>query len=109
MREEFLLLLNRFGQSVLLIRSGEHPLSVKAFLQPLLKEREALPLAVTALGAVSKQRWLYLDDGTQSLSPGDRIQWDSLHFVVQEIQEVALVDELIYRRAILRPAKEAAS
>lgn len=96
----------RFGQTVTITRRGQEPRETRAFLQPDLKRREALPVAVTPLGAVSAQRWMYL--GSLELAPGDRAAWGGLRLAVQEARAVGWQDEILYYWAVLRPEKEAA-
>ena len=51
----------RYGQSVILTRRETGAsLAVRAFVQPVRRQREDLPVAATPLGAVSRQRWLYI-------------------------------------------------
>lgn len=109
MKELFQQLLDRYGQSLTLTRTetGES-LAVRAFLQPLLKERQEPPVTPTPLGAVCDQRWLYLGSGDVPLSPGDRVDWEALSLTVQEAQPLYLGDSLVYYRAVLRRRKEAA-
>lgn len=102
-------LLARFGQSVTLTPGDPGPsLALRAFLQPILKRREALPVTPSPLGAVSQKRWLYLGAGGQALAPGDRVDAGELSLVVQEAHIVYWRDEPFYRWAILRERKEAA-
>lgn len=102
--------MHAYGQTVTLIpqKSGEGS-AFAAFLQPILKEREEPPVAVTPLGAVNGQRWLYIGPAGQEIQPGDRVQFDILHLVVQEAEAVYFHGEILYRRAILRREKEDAA
>ena len=102
--------MERYGQTVMLIRreAGE-AMTVGAFLQPILKKQEAPPVAVTPLGPVSEQRWLYIGRADVEILLGDRIVCGDLRLVVQETQFVYWQDEVLYRRAILRREKEAAA
>lgn len=107
MRARLERILARYGQEILLTaRDGEA--LVRAFLQPVLKQREGWPAAATPLGAVSRQRWLYIGSGGTPLSPGDRAVCGSLHLIVQEARLVPWKDEPLYCWALLRPGKEAA-
>lgn len=107
MRERLERLLDRYGQTVTVApRGGEEPVEAKAFLQPLRKNREDLPIVPSPLGAVSRQRWLYIGRGCLPLSPGDAVEWKGMALVAQETQEVAIGDEILYLRAVLRPEKE---
>ena len=102
--------MERYGQPVTLIpRGGEEALETRAFLQPIRKEREDLPVAVTPLGPVSEQRWLYIGQAGVELMAGDQIVFDEIRLAVQEIQPIYWQDEILYRRAILRRKKEAAA
>ena len=102
-------LMETCGQSVTLTRleTGD-TVPLRAFLQPILKRREALPAVPTPLGAVSSQRWLYIGSGRQEISPGDRAACGAERLVVQEARAVGWQDETFYQWAVLRPEKEAA-
>ena len=72
-------LLARFGQSVTLTPGDPGPsLALRAFLQPILKRREALPVTPSPLGAVSQKRWLYLGAGDQALDTLHRVMLEGL-------------------------------
>ena len=101
MRRRLERMMGQYGQTVTLKRRGQEPRETRAFLQPDLKRREALPLTATPLGAVSVQRW-------RELAPGDRVAWGGLRLVVQEARAVGWRDETFYQWAVLRPEKEAA-
>ena len=102
-------LMEAYGQSVALTRRGaEAPVQVRAFLQPVLKRRENLPVTATPLGAVSCQRWLYIGSGRQEISPGDLAACGESRLVVQEARPVRWGDEILYYWALLRREKEAA-
>lgn len=109
MRSAFEGLLSRYGQSVTLIcaATGESK-ALRAFVQLLPRREEHLPLAASPLGAVSRERWLYLGGGGQPLAPGDRVDTGELALVVQEAGTVFWRDEALYQRAILRRRREAA-
>lgn len=99
--------MRRYGQSVTLIsRESECESQVKAFLQPLLKEREDLPVTATPLGAVNGQRWLYVGPAAVEIAEGDRMHLDDLHLIVQEAGTVYFGDGVLYSRAVLRQEKE---
>lgn len=109
MRGSFDQLLCRFGQTVTLTpKASGVPQTLHAFLQPILKRREALPITPSPLGAVSQKRWLYLGSSSQPLASGDTITGEELELVIQETQTVYWRDEPLYRWAILRERKEAA-
>lgn len=101
--------MRRYGQQLTLEkrRTGEMQ-SVRAFLQPILKKRTQVPLAMTALGAVSEQQWLYFGSRKTDIAPGDTLQLGALRLTVQEAREVHLAGEPLYRWALLRPEREAA-
>lgn len=99
--------MRRYGQQVCLTRWGTGESAVLwAFLQPVLKGREELPVTATPLGPVSRQRWLYIGSGAQMVSPGDRMACGELRLVVQEAQTVYWAGEPLYCRAVLRREKE---
>lgn len=99
----------RYGQSVTLTerRTGTAR-EIRAFVQPVRRQREGLPAAVTALGAVSSQRWLYIGPPDQAPALGDRVELEALRLAVQEVQTIWWQDAPLYCRAILRREKEAA-
>lgn len=101
--------MDRYGQTAALFpRDGGPARALRAFLQPLLRERQEPPAAVTPLGPVSEQRWLYIGRAAAAIAPGDRVAWDGRRLTVQEVQNVYWQDEVLYQRAILRREKEAA-
>ena len=109
MKRQFDEILARFGQSAAVTRaaSGESETG-RAFVEPILAKREDAPVAATALGAVSEQRWLYLGRGDVPLFPGDRVTCGGAKLTVQEARPVYWEDEIAYVWALLRPEREAA-
>lgn len=109
MRARLERMMETYGQSVILSRrdTGETA-TVRAFLQPILRRQEDLPVTATPLGAVSGQRWLYIGQSGQELRPGDRVACGKLRLVVQETRAVWWKDEILYCWALLRREKEAA-
>lgn len=101
-------ILARHGQQVVLTRRGSsESTTLYAFLQPILKQRQQPPAAVTPLGAVSEQRWLYLGSARTAIAPGDHIQTEALRLTVQEVQGIYMDREFLYYWALLRPEREA--
>lgn len=102
-------ILSRYGQNMTLTKedSGE-TLAIRAFLQPVLKKQEPAPITVTPLGAVSRQRWIYIGSGDIRIRPGDRVDHELLALQVQEARAVYCGDTLLYHWALLHPRKEAA-
>ena len=101
--------MEQYGQTVALVpRDGGEALETRAFVQPFLKKQEEPPVAVTPLGPVSEQRWLYIGQAGVEVRAGDRLSCGKTRLVVQEVQSVYWQDEVLYRRAILRREKEAA-
>lgn len=102
-------MMRAYGQTVTLVskESGEEAV-FPAFLQPVLKEREPPPIAVTPLGAVSVRRWLYIGPAGREIRPGDRVRFNTLGLAVQEAEAVCFRSEVLYRRAVLRQEKERA-
>lgn len=109
MRRQLEDVLREYGQELTVIRkdSGEET-AVRAFLQPILKEREETPVTATPLGAVNDQRWLYIGPAALELEPGDKIRFQDSRFVAQEAMTICFRWEALYGRAILRQEKEAA-
>lgn len=102
--------MERYGQTVTLIpRSGGEVLEVRAFLQPVLKEQTEPPVAVTPLGPVSEQRWRYIGPAGTGILVGDRMRCGEMRLTVQEVRAVYWQDEILYRQAVLRREKEAAT
>lgn len=96
----------RYGQSVTLTpRNGGEPLRMRAFLQPILRRREDGGTAVTPLGGVDEERWLYLGPGGTEVSLGDRVDYRELELVVQQARPVFAEDALVYWWATLRRRK----
>lgn len=109
MKEKLEEIMRLHGQELTLIRrDGGEETAVSAFLQPLLKEREDLPVTATPLGAVNDQRWLYIGPAARELEPGDRIRFAGIGLTVQEAMPVCFRREALYCRAVLRQEKEAA-
>lgn len=109
MRERLEGLLERYGQKALLTRrEGGDAIALRAFVQPLLRQKEELPLTPTPLGAASGQRWLYIGSGRQPIAPGDQLDCGGLRLVAQESCPVRWQEEVFYWRAVLRPRREAA-
>lgn len=109
MRARLASIIARHGQPLTLVRrSTGQALGLHAFLQPLLREREALPVHATPLGAVSRQRWLYIGPPEPAPAPGDRLALDGLRLAAQEVQAVRWRDQVLYCRCVLRREKEAA-
>ena len=100
--------MDRYGQTVTLVPQGGEAVEIRAFLQPLLKERDEPPVAVTPLGAVNEQRWLYIGRAGIEVVAGDRMICGDAHLAVQEVRPVYWKNEVLYQRAILRQKKEAA-
>lgn len=100
-------MMKAYGQQLTLIRrdSGETA-EVRAFLQPLLKQNERLPVTATPLGAVDDRRWLYVGPAALELKPGDEIRFRKEHFVAQEAMIVCFQQSALYDRAVLRRKKE---
>ena len=110
MKGRFENVLARYGQTVTVtLRQSGEPAEVRAFVQPVLKEQLEPPVAVTALGAASEQRWRYLGQGGLTLHPGDQVALGEMRFTVQEARPVYWRDEVAYYWALLRPAREAAA
>lgn len=98
-----------FGQTITLIsRKSWCEARFRAFLQPILKKREDLPVTATPLGAVNDQRWLYVGPAAQEILEGDTVYLDDIHLTVQEVTAVYFRGEVLYNRAILRQEKERA-
>lgn len=109
MRRQLEDVLREYGQELTLIRKengGET--AVKAFFQPILKDREAPPATATPLGAVNDQRWLYIGPAALELEPGDMVRFQDDQFVAQEAMTICFRWEALYGRAILRREREMA-
>lgn len=107
MRRSFDRLRERYGQDVTLTgRKGGEAVRVRAFLQPILHRRETGGAAVTPLGGVSAERWLYLGPGGTEISLGDWVDCGELALAVQQAQAVLLGDTPVYWWATLRERRE---
>lgn len=101
--------IERYGQMVTLVPGdGGAALETHAFVQPVLREQTDPPVAVTPLGPVSEQRWLYIGRAGVEVRVGDRIVCGEMRLAVQEARPVCWQDEILYRRATLRREKETA-
>ena len=87
-------------------RQGGETVRVRAFLQPVLRQREEGGAAVTPLGGVSRERWLYLGPGETALQLGDRADCGDLALAVQQARQVFGGDAPVYWWATLRRRKE---
>lgn len=106
MKQSFDRLRRRYGQSVALTgREGGETVHVRAFLQPVLHRQADGEIAVTPLGGVSEERWLYLGPGEMEVALGDRMDCNGLELVVQQTKAVFVGDTLVYRWATLRKRK----
>ena len=109
MRARLERIMERYGQAVELVpRDGGDVREVRAFVQPLLKEQAEPPVAVTPLGPVCEERWLYIGPAGTAVSAGDQVGCGGERFAAQESRFVYWQDEILYRRAVLRRKKEAA-
>lgn len=100
-------IMREHGQDLTLIRGeNEEETAVWAFLQPVRRKREELPVTVTPLGAVSDQRWLYIGPAAAELKPGDQIRSVDGRFAVQEAMTIRFRGDALYSRAVLRRRKE---
>lgn len=109
MRRQLEDILREYGQELTVIRrENGKKMAVKAFLQPILKDRKEPPVTATPLGAVNDQRWLYIGPAALELEPGDKILFQESQFVAQEAMTICFRWEALYGRAILRQEKEAA-
>lgn len=101
-------ILRRYGQAVTVRRrlSGE-AVPGRAFLQPIRRLHQDAPAAVTPLGGVCQELWLYL--GAEGVAPGDTVEQDGGFFTVQEARRIYWRDQVLYCRAVLRRKKEASA
>lgn len=109
MKDRLAGLMRRFGQELIIIPAGPGEVrTARAFLQPVRKTRQDLPVTASPLGAVCDQRWLCLGPAGMELDPGDRVRSGELRLIVQEALTVRWGQDALYRRAVLRREKEAA-
>lgn len=108
MRQALEQIMARYGQEVTLARRVGKKRTLRAFVQPVTKQREALPIAATPLGAVSEELWVYIGPGDAPLSPGDSVEQGGLALTVREAKALYLQDEVLYHWALLGRKKEAA-
>lgn len=103
MRRRIGRLLERYGQTAVLRRSGGDT-AVRAFLQPLCRQEERFPSAMTPSGALDERVWLYL--GVTAVEPGDRLVWNGETYRVRSSRERHLGDTALYWQAFLVRTKE---
>lgn len=109
MRARLEQIIERYGQTVTLTpRNGDEVQEIRAFVQPVLKKNAEPPVAVTPLGPVCEQRWLYIGQAGTPVSAGDRVTLHEMRLAVQESKLVYWRDEALYQQAILRREREAA-
>ena len=109
MRTRLERIMAQYGQTVTLVpRDGGDAQVIRAFLQPILKRQEEPQAAVTPLGPVNEQRWLYIGPPGVEALVGNRMACGEVRLVVQEVRPVYWQDEVLYRWAMLRQEKEAA-
>lgn len=109
MRARLEQMMAQYGQTVTLVPgNGGDPREIRAFLQPILKKQEEPQVAVTPLGPVSEQRWLYIGPAGMEVAAGDRVVCGKVRLAVQEVRPVYWRDEVLYWWAMLRREKEAA-
>ena len=109
MRTRLERIMAQYGQTVTLSPGNDGDArEIRAFLQPVLKKQEEPQVAITPLGPVSEQRWLYIGPANTEAAVGDRMACGEARLVVQEARPVYWRDEVLYRWAILRREKEAA-
>ena len=100
-------LTRRYGQELLLIpRAPLEVRTLRAFLQPIRKNREELPVTATPLGAVNEQRWLYIGPADRAMERETRLCCGGVFYRVQESVTVPFGEEDLYCRAVLVRAKE---
>ena len=107
MRETVSWILEAYGQTVTATVDGEEQ-TWRAFVQPVLRERSAEERAYTPIGDVDERQWLYIGPADRPLERGERLQWGGKALVVRESAVVYGGTEIIYRRAVLLPDREAA-
>jgi len=104
MKKQLQEILRRFGQQVIL-RPDRDALTVRAFLQPVIRRDEQMPETMMELGSIDGRLWLYL--GTEEAADGDILDWNGLEFRVRSSRPWYVGDELLYWWASLERAKEA--
>ncbi len=105
MKEELHSIWEQWGQDVSCEESGE---TWKAFVQPVRQKNRNEDRAVTPLGDVDWRRWLYLGPGERSLWEGATLLCGGERYTVRERTVEYLGSVILYERAILVKAKEAA-
>lgn len=109
MRQTLERIMAQYGQTVTLARRDGTKRTLRAFVQPVTKQREALPIAATPLGAVSEELWVYIGPGDAPLSPGDSVEQGVLSLTAREVKALYWQDEVLYHWALLGRRKEAAT
>lgn len=98
-------ILSRYGQTVTLrpVRGGEK-ISLKAFLQPVLRKDEDQQVP-SPLGLRREDRFLYLGPADTPLEDGDVVEWQGRRCAVQSAHPVG-PETGGHFWALLRPADE---
>jgi len=107
MRAKMEALFRDFGQDVQRLREEESE-KWNAFVQPVRQQRQEEEFEHTRLGGVDWRRWLYIGPAEKALERGEELFSGGERYRVRESTAVYFGREVLYRRAILCRAKEAA-
>ena len=107
MKAKMTALFRDFGQNVQRLREEESE-NRRAFVQPVRQQRQDEEFEHTRLGGVDWRRWLYIGPAEKTLERGEELLSGGERYRVRESTAVYLGREILYRRAILCRAKEAA-
>ena len=105
MRRDVEKIMEEYGQSVTLRRGAEER-TVRAFLQPVVRQTERVPEEMCSLGAPDSRLWVYL--GQEEVCSGEQILWGQKCFRVRSSRDFPVGDEVLYRWASLEQEREAA-
>ena len=105
MRTDVEKIMKEYGQSVTLRRGAEERTAC-AFLQPVVKQTEAVPEEMCSLGGLDSRLWVYL--GQEEVCPGEQILWGQKCFRVRSSRAFPVGGNVLYRWASLEQEREAA-
>ena len=96
MERQWAAALARFGQEITLTAPEGEPVTLRAFLQPILEP--------SPLGARREERWLYLGPPENALTAGETIAvWNGRKFSVETARQVWAGGSPSHWWAVLRP------
>ena len=97
-------ILNRYGQTVEIVRENGERTRARAMVQPIRENRTAaLP---SPLGEGRRDRFLCLGEPGVSIEPGELVRWNGRSFTVKNAQAVYVGARLSHWWAVLAARDE---